>query len=182
MKTPNVRDSLNTEGNKQVTDTELAWLAGFMDGEGYLGMTRSDNAGYPKLTPTISIANTNLRAIERILDITDRLGTHMTVNVTEGNDKHKSRSYARTSKLSYIKIILEATLPFLVIKDSQARLLIRFLNRRTDESNNIVRWSKTSDDDFSDYETLRALNKKGPGTPTTTREASTDEDIVCSME
>jgi len=56
------------------TDLERGWLAGFFEGEGYLGLTQN--------RPRVAINNTDLSLLERLKRLTGNCGT---IRPTKGN-------------------------------------------------------------------------------------------------
>ena len=89
---------------------ELAYLAGFFDGEGCVNFTRSRNTIYPR----VLIVNTNLEVLEEI-------------QAEWGGDIHKAsrqagwkQSYQLRISWSKAVALLEAIQPFLRLKHRQA--------------------------------------------------------------
>ena len=54
--------------NQQVTATDLAWLAGIVDGEGSIGIYQSNHRRRPGLSygPRVTISNTSLVMFKKI--------------------------------------------------------------------------------------------------------------------
>lgn len=175
VKLMEVKNDDKVEDNQQVTSIELAWLAGFVDGEGHIAIMRIPKKNRQGFTfaPIIRIANTNAQAISKIVEIYDKLGasSHI-VSIESKTNNHKDKYYLQTQNMASCKIILDALLPHLFVKSAQAKIVLRFVNRRkalaVAEPNRKLR--PYTEDDHNDFVSSRVLNKTGKeGTPETIR-------------
>ncbi len=111
-------------------EKELAYIAGFVDGEGCISIFRqtvprvSRTVGY---RPSVSISNTDksvLEYIQRLFGgrIYQRAGKHL--------KSHWKPQYTWNLVATDSVPFLEAILPFLQVKQEQAKLLIKFQQYR----------------------------------------------------
>lgn len=150
-----------------LSETDKAWLAGFVDGEGYIGIvrtkkkanqTQSDSLLYH---PWIIITNTNLNIVEYILTVVSAQ-KRASLRRTEGQ---KASYQIKISKFENVIELLEYLLPYLRLKVEQAKLVIQFCNLRMDAKIITGRGSR-GNSSFGEIEEkiylqLRELNKRG---------------------
>lgn len=154
--------------NKQATlkDTDLAYFAGIVDGEGWIGLQKRFKKGklggdIVSYLPCIRVTNTDSNIINRIAEIWESLG--VTGHLYESSQgpsvpNGKTVMYIQIQKQELLKRTLEAIIPHLVGKKARAQMLLRFIDRTIDR--NVA------------YEAIRLANKKGvSGSSETTREA-----------
>lgn len=103
-----------------MTQTDAAWAAGFIDGEGYIGITREYNPKYQKTyyKVTLMVGQVHLLPIEK-------LQLMFGGKVSHRDNKHQGFWTWRVSgenAYSAIRYIL----PYLVAKKRQAELLLQF--------------------------------------------------------
>jgi len=93
-----------TMGNQQATQIELGWLAGIIDGEGYLGLSVSKKLRIERpsksVTPGMHIVNTDEQIILKAQTIMDKLGI---VTYVRASDHSKYNNDGKVRK--YDKII-----------------------------------------------------------------------------
>ena len=134
--------------NQQGTpsETELAWLAGFIEGEGSLSLSawnRFDEhaSKYPKISVTIKVYNTDARLIQRCREIIRKLDIEPHLKERDqkpmlkaGGGTYVSRDPMLTltvSKFSCALTLLEAIRPYLYgDKSTRADLMIEYLRIR----------------------------------------------------
>jgi hypothetical protein len=127
--------------NQQATDAEIGWLAGIIDGEGWLGMTVSHEWGHssyglkrPRIIVKCELKITNCDAaiIERSALIIAKLG------VNPYRRTHKKSSVTRRpvheaafKHMAGMQKVLPVLLPHLTgIKRQRAELILRFIALR----------------------------------------------------
>ena len=146
------------------TDIELSWLAGIIDGEGHIGISRMmSHRDKPTLNPRISIGNTNVLIISQVCKILDKIpiSGHIEKRQKGGKDGEKNWKEAWVVQLSQIEKInafLTKILPFLVGKKAQAELVQRFTESRM---KNRKYGAGYSDEEVSLYQQMAGLNAKG---------------------
>ena len=110
--------------------TLLAWMAGFVDGEGCLTITRQDrkNRPTPQWRPFITIANTHKQSLEIFHK---QYGGTLRFNAEKRASKTGvkwSDSWTWYCQQTSVKKFCEDLLPFLVVKKEQAKILLSFIN------------------------------------------------------
>ena len=122
-------------------DSALAWLAGFVDGEGTI--TLAGRRGR-SIQPSLSIPNTNLSNIGRVRVLLAALLGH-DVSVTER--KSDENSYRpcydiRVGSHYDVDIALRAIYPHLVGKWKQAQLVLEFLTIAPGSGTNVTAYRR----------------------------------------
>jgi len=144
-------------GNNEVVD--LAWLGGFIDGEGYLGITKSIKRDRKKLrfalSPTIAIYNTKR---EIMTWISETYGFRIKVYSRDRRPQYRDEYHCRISGLENQFKFLRSILPYLKLKRKQAELLIEFIELRLSVD---YRHTPYQERCFEIYEELKKLNRKG---------------------
>ena len=136
---------------------DLAYLAGIIDGEGYIGLCLAKDKRFkkkPNLRPVVTISNTNLELLNWINN-TFKYGS-FSFSLRE-DSRQNSRCKTRyrlecASRLNSLKI-LKAIFPHLKIKKSQANLVIEFLEKHE--------YGKYTEQEWEIYWKLRKINKRG---------------------
>ena len=142
---------------KFLLETDKAYIAAFIDGEGTIGLSRQAGreVGY---CPVVRIANTYKDILHWHQEIT---GYGSLSPQSRGNKKHKA-GWIWFLRVEEMREFLIAILPFLRIKDQQARLLLEFLDLPV----RLSRYDELSTDTMRTqhvlYSVMADLNKKGP--------------------
>lgn len=119
-----------------VDSHELAWLAGIVDGEGCLDMSKIPYGHTIRLQTRVRVANTSELLMKRISNIAERLGIRFHISLDVYNRGKKSRANFKPvygmeiQNQTNCKKIISAILPYLVLKDKQANLMLEFINSR----------------------------------------------------
>lgn len=152
-----------------LTETQKAWLAGFIDGEGYLGITFQRKketrlqAASPLLHPYVVVVNTNREVLQHIREL---IGDGHVYLSKKGSDRTKESYQYKLTKMVVLVDLLEALESYFRIKSQQCRILIEFTRRRMSTTRKTGRGSRGVTSfttlDFSSYRALLALNKRGP--------------------
>lgn len=149
---------------KRTRETDLAWLAGFIDGEGSIGISKEWNYGRPTLKcnyrPSLSITNSNRESLERAQEIVGNgaIITHKKRN--RENPRYKpSYHYTLRNPRLLVDILLELT-PFLVIKKIQAILVADFCDSRNGNPGR-GRYKSYMTTELETHRLLSVLNKRG---------------------
>ncbi len=145
-----------------------AWLAGFIDGEGYIGITfqikkeTRQSAVSPRYHPFLIIANTNEEVLIYVKELINEGRTYI---LGKGLGKNKKSYQYKLTRMDTLLGVLKDILPYLRIKRMQCELLINFIERRKSIKPVTGRGSRgvTSfdDNDKEIYKRLLLLNKKG---------------------
>jgi hypothetical protein len=139
---------------------DTIWLACAIDGEGSIIMVGVGNprSGTQKYTSYVSVTNTNCDFIEKAASI---MGTKITPHQSTFPNS-KECFVTITGKQSKIKVILERVLPFLIIKEEHAKLVLEWVEiRRYCRSGCGILGGTRLKRETEIYNRLRELNKKG---------------------
>ncbi|MFA6385939.1 MAG: hypothetical protein WCW29_04310 [Candidatus Paceibacterota bacterium] len=162
-----------TMGNQQetISDIEKSWLAGILDGEGSIGISRlMSHRKNPTLTPRISIGNTNMKIINHVREILEKIPITMFIEKCQKveNKNWKQASVIQISHIIGVKKLLDVVTPFLIGKREQAEILLSFVNSRIKiyKSLNRIpgnggRGTPYTDEEIKLCYQLKILNKKG---------------------
>lgn len=156
------------------TVAELAWLAGYLDGEGSVGIARNKNT----MIPVVQLSTTCPRAAERVQDIMEPIIGRVPSYTYEERDpaKHRDAIYLRATGMRRVKPLAEAMIPYAVTKLPNWQLILEFVNIRlerfgVDEKGNIKRGGNHLERGYGERETeiyraIRSLNARGPQSET----------------
>ncbi len=145
--------------------TDLAWAAGIVDGEGYIGMAKNNPGTNRRKTLSfqvrISVRMTHKPTIEKLHNLFG--GTFKSTSNTNPT-KHKPTYEWYVGDVKTVEV-LSYLLPYLVTKQEQAKLILDFrkscFNWKQDGvikicPNNLCELR------LSYFDKLHALNRKGP--------------------
>lgn len=99
-------------------EVQLAYIAGMMDGEGYIALNRNTQHG--QMVAQVGICNNNL---ESIIFIRDCVGGNVATH-THPNSNYKDSHKVRWTAKNKILDLLEQLEPYLIIKKPQAHMMI----------------------------------------------------------
>lgn len=144
-----------------ITDVQVSWLAGFVDGEGSLLIPMEKNG---TLKTIFSVGNTHRISIERVKEIVSEIVgrqiRYYTIHATAKN--HQPLFTIRLSKKSEVLAVVKSLLPFLVTKIEQAKLMAQYI-----ESNPATRGQGglgrpvVLEEHFEMARKMRHLNRRG---------------------
>ena len=180
----NVKDT--TMGNQQVTPTRIAWLSGIWDGEGTFGIYRSRRANNKwSYCGRLTLSNTSEEMIQEIMDIFREVGIVANIwrNPRPRKINHKKEVHITVNRSSSVKTGCELMLPYLIAKQTRAKILLEFIKIRSTYKRKVNRDPKTGrllgviergyEDTMFLYEEMKRLNQVGVivvGTSETTRQ------------
>ncbi|MBI2625771.1 LAGLIDADG family homing endonuclease [Candidatus Parcubacteria bacterium] len=152
-----------------LNESERAWLAGFIDGEGYIGITLQQkketeaHAASPLYHPFLIIANTNYAILRHIQMC---VGGGRLYVLKRGTTRMKESYQYKLTRMTTLLGVLYAVEPHLKVKTSQCTLLIEFVRRRMAAKRTVGRGSRGitsfTEHDQHTYEQLLGLNRRGP--------------------
>lgn len=106
----------------KATETELAYAAGVIDSDGWIGISKNARpSGTYRYTTHISVVNTSM-ALMNWLE--ERFGGNI-INQPRVSENHKTTYYWRSSDDSAMEVLRQVR-PYLVIKTMQADIAIKF--------------------------------------------------------
>ena len=106
-----------------VTDCDAAWVAGFVDGEGTIGLDSS--RGIPHAY--FAIANTNRKSLEYVREV---FGYGCIAPVKRPNPTHKDGWCYRVNAALWVEAVVRRIKPYLRIKNCQAGLVLEYIRLR----------------------------------------------------
>ena len=122
----------NTEQSMMdVRDTDLAWLAGIIDGEGCFSIfiNNRNDAMTPSISANLSITNSNGLLLNRCKEILDELQIKYLYNDPKnGHQRGRKVMRVRVKNYSSLRRLIELMLPFFVGKADQARIVLEFVS------------------------------------------------------
>ena len=165
--------TLATQGGDMVSDIELGWLAGTLDGEGSIGIARRHTKGAGRLQAAVQMSTTCETTIERVTDIMGRLGSRSrTYGYQEKRpERHRNCWNLRCTRIVDIYVVSLAMHPISVTKREQWARMIEFCASRldgvdVDERGRIVRGGpkqrQYNEREFEICAELSLLNRRGP--------------------
>lgn len=151
-----------TTNSKQPQQIELAYIAGFVDGEGHIGLaTRKPLPGHhQQYRERIYIGNCDQSIIKYIQSLFPKGTTHQNIRYSK---KHRPLYRVHYSSLNAIELA-KALLPYLRVKKEQAKKLIEFRDKITlidRHASNRVLPEKEYQRRTEIYQTLKRLNQRG---------------------
>lgn len=140
---------------------KFAWLAGFIDGEGSIGIYRERDKrkgeNYFHLRASLSIANTNKPALEKAKEI---IGGGTIIEHTTRIVGHKTTYHLMLRESQLLLETLLKISSYLVIKDKQAHLVADFIDRRLSKKGR-GRYNPYDEEDYQNFQLLKMFNMKG---------------------
>lgn len=142
------------------------YIAGFIDGEGCLGITRKNTPqckyGY-RFVPYIKVAQVEKHSY--ILDIfKERYGGHIAKTRKHGGNQNNSVMWELKNN-AVVKRMVEDLIDFLVIKKPQAKVLLEFTSIRKGVNGNSNEHKKIRREIYYEketlYEEIKQLNQRG---------------------
>lgn len=144
------------------SETDLAWVAGFFDGEGHCGLAIWAAAVQknPAYKSNVDITNTNREILMTIYRIVGLGALSDTVKGTVKKKRPYALYFPNLHQVKFLKLIL----PYLKLKKRQAELMIEYHEQckcnmtqfeKTLTSEQILRRAEI-------YDEMKALNAKGP--------------------
>jgi len=108
--------------------TDLAWLAGIIDGEGTISFNITPR---PQIQVQITVVNTDRRIVTKAQRVLHQISVPATVNQRERYGERWKRPWVVSmSGFGNTRKVLKAVVPYLVGKLQQAQLMISFCERR----------------------------------------------------
>lgn len=160
-------------GNQQetISEFELGWLAGILDGEGTISINRlMSHRKNATLTSRISIGNTNFTIIRNLKRIFKKLKIKLFIqkNQRVKGKNWKSAYIIQISHIKGVKSLLDVITPYLIGKKLQAEIVLSFVNSRMKIYDRLGRvpgkggtGTPYTKEEISLWKKARKLNKKG---------------------
>ena len=146
----------------ELTDNELAYIAGFVDGEGCISITKRKDKEYKNgcsFYVNLRIVNTDLEILEWIQDILNVGGCIIKRKRIGNNKQCYELKYGCLQACKGVRLLL----PYIKVKKRQAKILLEFQKLKDDNHqigrNGVPRerWMKQ----IKLCEEIQSLNKRG---------------------
>jgi hypothetical protein len=115
-------------GAAAVPSHEVAYTAGFFDGEGCVNIARYLKRGRPYHTLAIVFTNTDFQVLNWLHQ---RWGGHLSTPTQPSSPRHHPSRDLRLSA-GPARPLLRAMLPYLIIKKQQVEIALEFIDARSD--------------------------------------------------
>ena len=159
-------------------------LAGLVMGEGWIGMKKAkpcNRSISPIYSVAMTITNTNTKIISWLIE---NFGGNFTVN-NHVSEKHK-QAYCWQIQNRKLYPLLTEILPYLIIKDEQAKVVLNYLEHKLIDPATFGRGNKLSKGEVNYRETvylsLRKLNCKGPSESVETNTSDNSNELKIESE
>jgi len=143
-------------------EVDLAYIAGLIDGEGYVGLVKQIEKRRSRISvyyePKVCIAMCDKVGIDFIAN---KFSCNIWYKEMQ-NERWRNQWHLRIKGRKRLKEFLLAIYPYLHVKRRQAELMLEFINLR--EKAKQPKWGETSYTikEHEMYLDFRELNKKGP--------------------
>lgn len=141
----------------------LAWMAGFIDGEGSIGLNREydkrKGVRYFTYRPALQIVNTNEESIRRFYDYVGIGDLRMIDRISRNKTHQANYRYVLRSREPLLKFLKEIY-PYLLIKKRRAKLLIEYIENRLSNPGR-GRYNPKTERDNEIWGELMLLNLRG---------------------
>lgn len=139
------------------SDAEIGWLAGFMDGEGYVAI---HSTGEKNFQPVITIRNTHEPSVRHARAVLRKLGVKSTCfkQVARNGPHHKDSYLIGVTGQANLLTFVEAIRPFSVTKAKQLRLMERYLRSRLARTRYKAPYTKS---ELAIVRQFKTINKRG---------------------
>lgn len=120
----------------KLTNTEAAYIAGMVDGDGWMRIGSSKNKrGYRVFNPIIGIANTDIDMLQWVCI---KIGDGKIYNYTPSTiKKHWKQQYRYCIYGKKVGELLKQLYPYLIIKVKRAKLIIEYSNTIVNQPTNV---------------------------------------------
>jgi len=149
----------NLKSDKVMNPAEAGYFAGFLDGEGTIGVyrgRRKENRSGIRFQTVLRLCNTDFAALEAIQRM---CGNGRIAQVTAPKNPNYRTGYILTFSSSQITHLLPQLIPYLVIKKRQAELALEFqlsiVSGRNISADREIAANEA-------YASTRRMNAKGP--------------------
>jgi len=123
-----------TMDNQQITAFEIGWLAGIIDGEGYMGLQKEIDRRHREhiiIDSQIHITNTEEKIILKARDIMRKIGINPYIRATKQKNVKKDIFILQIHRFAAVRKLLEVLIPYLTgTKKERAELIYEFCKLR----------------------------------------------------
>lgn len=123
---PEIPKCKNAQDGPISRDTDLAWLAGILDGEGFIGISRWEK----KIVKRVSITNTSYELLAKVSRIYHLMNLRFHWNYCKPKNRKEEFMILTVSSYGSIKKLLNSIMPYLTSKKAQALKMLEFISYR----------------------------------------------------
>ena len=108
---------------------DIAWVAGIIDGEGYVGLMKQSfkkETGNYLLCPSISMTNTDYALLRRYTEILHKWDVHFHYMLQKRKKHYKAQVCVRVTRFNSAARLLEIVLDHLTAKKPFAEIVLEF--------------------------------------------------------
>lgn len=109
-------------GNIPMIETEKAWLAGFVDGEGHIGIQKITAHNRTFFNVRMQITQCNYNVLQYVAQLTK----HQRIHIAHRANKNQAQAWVWCSDMRVTVKILQEIIPYLRVKKPQAELALEF--------------------------------------------------------
>lgn len=141
-----------------ISDTEKAWLAGFLDADGMIRLRKGqkNKVGPKSLVPIVTYTNTCALTVKRISELVGKSFVDFTVSAREEVNRKTWATKLTIEIGGVIRVLpfLQMLRPYMITKGCEADLAIRFCELRT-----VKRRQPYGDEEYRIFEGLKFLKR-----------------------
>lgn len=117
-----------------MTDTDIAWLAGIWDGEGYIGLQRGGSKTKNVIwTPRAQLEMTHTATVDRAEALIRELGcSYGRTEMTERNKRWQDTSRLYVATYWSVSRLGHALLPYAITKQNQWQQIVAYIDGRVE--------------------------------------------------
>jgi hypothetical protein len=135
-----------------LTDKQIGYFAGIIDGEGSISIVRSKEKGKVYYAPLISITNTNMALIQKCMDIFKSGRFYAEKRTKPG---HKTKFVYNIGSVRGVRQILTQIIDELTVKKQHAKIVLEFIKVKEQKTGHGV-----SAREVELFEELKKLNAR----------------------
>lgn len=141
-------------------EKDLIWLAGFIDADGCIRLSKGwkNKKGQYSLIPQVSIHNTSIITLNKVIEILEKnVSGYQTTQRVRQSFKHSKMYSISLMGIKRVKPFLEKIVSYLVTKNLEARLLLRFMEVRLEAERLKSHNAKYGSEEFKIFFALKNL-------------------------
>lgn len=148
-----------TQPELHLSELEKAYIAGIMDGEGFIGLIHSYRAKRQcnHFQPKVDMSNTDERLIDWLKTRLSSLKPFVETKPARDLTNQKPVHHLMLFGPERISIFLEQIIPYMIIKKEMAEILLKYTKSRL----GLRKGSPYTIDPEKTYQLLRSMNQKG---------------------
>ena len=121
----------------ELTDIEKGYLAGVIDSDGSITikLTNDKRMGKTYYAPLISIYNTDVRMMNRIIEIVKHGSIYNDESSKSKNRNYKTKYIYNIASIRAVKQLLEQVVPYLMVKKERGELILELIDIKENSKN-----------------------------------------------